>query len=220
MRIVWSRAVRVIEVAALRKAGRHKARSARSSQRYKRHKERWQRYEKPQPGHSLEVDVRFTAPIAGTRKRHYQFTAIDDCTRLRILKLNNRLNQKTAIQFIDYALQRLPFRVELIQTDNGAEFASAFHWHVLDRGIRHLYIKPATPRLNGKVERSHRIDDEEFYRLLNGIVVDNTALFNTKLREWEHFYNFARPHSALGGHTPCERLVQKTAAPASTVSVS
>ena len=109
--------------------------------------------------------------------------------------------------------------MESIQTDNGAEFQSAFHWHVLDRGIQHVYIKPATPRLNGKVERSHRIDDEEFYRLLNGVVVDNTALFNVKLQEWEHFYNFDRPHSALGGHTPYERLLQKTAAPASTVYV-
>jgi hypothetical protein len=76
----------------------------RSSQRYKRHRERWQRYEKRQPGHSLGVDVKFIASIAGTRKRHYQFTVIDDCTRLRILKLYNRLNQKTAIQFIDYAM--------------------------------------------------------------------------------------------------------------------
>jgi transposase InsO family protein len=190
-----------------------------SSQRYKRHKDRWKSYEKPQPGHSVQVDVKFIAPLAGTRKRHYQYTAIDDCTRLRILKIYDRLNQKTAVQFIDYVLERLPFRVELIQTDNGAEFQSAFHWHVLDRGIRHVYIKPATPRLNGKVERSHRVDDEEFYRLLHGVVVDNTALFNVKLQEWEHFYNFERPHSALGGHTPYERLIQKTAAQASTVSV-
>ena len=87
-----------------------------SWQRYKRHKERLQRYEKPQPGHSVQVDVKFIAPIAGTRKRHYQYTATDDCTRLRILKIYNRLNQKTAIQFIDHALERLPFRVELIQT--------------------------------------------------------------------------------------------------------
>jgi len=76
--------------------------------------------------------------------------------------------QKTAIQFLDYVLEKLPFQVEVIQTDNGAEFKSQFHWHVLDRGIRHVYIKPATPRLNGKVERSHRIDNEEFYRMLDG----------------------------------------------------
>ncbi len=72
--------------------------------------------------------------------------------------------------FLDYLLSRLPFRVEVIQTDNGGEFQSQFHYHVLDRGISHVYIKPATPRLNGKVARSHRIDEEEFYRMLNGVV--------------------------------------------------
>jgi hypothetical protein len=54
---------------------------------------------------------------------------------------------------------------------------------VLDRGIRHVYIKPATPRLNGKVERSHRIDAEEFYRMLDGVVIDDAKLFNDKLQE-------------------------------------
>jgi hypothetical protein len=40
--------------------------------------------------------------------------------------------------------------------------------YVLDREIGHVYIKPASPRLNGKVERSHRIDQEEFHRMLEG----------------------------------------------------
>ncbi len=183
-----------------------------SSQRYKRHKERWKRYEKPRPGHSVQLDVKFIEPIKGVRKKHYQFTAIDDCTRLRVLKIYDRLNQKTAIQFVDYILEKLPFQVLQIQTDNGAEFQAAFHWHLLDRGIRHVYIKPSTPRLNGKVERSHRIDDEEFYRMLAGVVIDDAQLFNTKLQEWERFYNFERPHGALDGLTPYERLRQATGA--------
>jgi hypothetical protein len=54
-----------------------------------------------------------------------------------------------ATQFADYVLDKLPFRVEAIQTDNGGEFQTAFHWHLADRGIRHVYIKPATPRLTG-----------------------------------------------------------------------
>ncbi|MCP4126274.1 MAG: transposase [Gammaproteobacteria bacterium] len=41
------------------------------------------------------------------------------------------------------------------------------HWHVEDIGIRHAYIKPRSPQLNGKVERSHRSDQEEFYQHLN-----------------------------------------------------
>jgi transposase InsO family protein len=183
-----------------------------TSQRYKRHKERWKRYEKQRPGHSVQIDVKFIDPIRGVRKKHYQFTAIDDCTRLRVLKIYGQLNQKTAIQFADYVLEKLPFRVEQIQTDNGAEFQSAFHWHLLDRGLRHVYIRPLTPRLNGKVERSHRIDDEEFYRMLAGEVIDDAKIFNIKLQEWEHFYNFERPHGALAGQTPYERLRQATRA--------
>ena len=184
-----------------------------ASQRYRRHRDRWKRYEKPEPGHRVQIDVKFIAPLPGSRRKYYQFTAIDDCTRLRVLRVYDRLNQQTAIQFVDYVLEKLPFRVERIQTDNGAEFQSAFHYHVLDRGIGHVYIRPATPRLNGKVERSHRIDAEEFYRMLDGVVIDDTGLFSERLREWEDFYNFNRPHGGLGGQTPYERLRQKTASP-------
>ena len=181
-----------------------------TSQRYKPHKERWKRYEKQQPGHRVQVDVKFIAPLPGSKRKHYQYTAIDDCTRIRVLRIYDKLNQTTAIRFLDYVLEKLPFHVEVIQTDNGAEFQSAFHWHVMDRGIAHTYIKPRTPRLNGKVERSHRIDSEEFYRLLDGVVIDDTKLFNDKLQEWENFYNFHRPHGGLGGQTPYDRLRQKT----------
>ena len=184
-----------------------------ASQRYRRHVDRWKRYEKPLPGHRVQIDVKFIAPLQGSRrKKHYQFTAIDDCTRIRVLRIYDRLNQQSAIRFLDYVLEKLPFKVEVIQTDHGAEFGSQFHYHVLDRGIGHVYIKPATPRLNGKVERSHRIDQEEFYRMLEGVVVDDTGLFNTRLKEWEDFYNFHRPHGALGGQTPYEKLREKTRA--------
>jgi transposase InsO family protein len=53
-----------------------------------------------------------------------------------------------------------------VSTDNGHEFQAKFHWHVEDKGIRHAYIKAGSPQLNGKVERSHRSDEEEFYQLL------------------------------------------------------
>lgn len=180
-----------------------------ASKRYRKHKERWIRYEKPQPGHRLQVDVKFLERIKNTRRRYYQFTAIDDCTRLRVLRIYDRNNELTAIQFVDYVLSRLPFHAEVIQTDNGSEFQGQFHWHILDKGINHVYIKPRTPRLNGKVERSHRIDEEEFYRMLEGVVIDETNLFNEKLQEWENFYNFERPHSALNGQTPYERFREK-----------
>ena len=64
----------------------------------------------------------FLERIPGTRKRLYQFTAIDDCTRIRVLKVYGACNQRTAIQFIDDVRRRLPFRVQVVPTDNGAEF--------------------------------------------------------------------------------------------------
>jgi transposase InsO family protein len=49
-------------------------------------------------------------------------------------------------------------RIKTIRTDFGHGFQTKFHWHVADLGMEHVYIKPATPRLNGKVERSHLTD--------------------------------------------------------------
>jgi len=69
--------------------------------------------------------------------------------------------------------------VHVVQTDNGAEFQSHFHWHLESLDIRHAYIRPRTPRLNGKVERSHRVDDHEFYQLLDRDgITDDIHLFN------------------------------------------
>jgi transposase InsO family protein len=184
-----------------------------ANQKHQPHGKRWQRYEKPQPGHRLQLDVKFLERIPGTRRRLYQFTAIDDCTRIRVLKVYDACNQRTAILFIDEVIRRLPFRVLVVQTDNGAEFQSQFHWHLETRDIRHVYIRPRTPRLNGKVERSHRVDDQEFYQLLDQDgISDDIHLFNEKLREWEDYYNYHRPHGALGGQTPYERLFAKTRA--------
>ena len=77
------------------------------------------------------------------------------------------------------------------------------HWHIEDKGIRHVYINPRTPQLDGKVERSHRSDQEEFYQLLTH--TDDVDL-NKKLAQWERFYNFDRPHGAFASKTPYEAL--------------
>ena len=90
-----------------------------------------------------------------------------------------------------------------MRTDRGHEWQAQFHWHVEDQGIRHVYIKPRSPQLNGKVERSHRTDQGEFYQLLT--YTDDVDL-NEKLAAWESFYNLKRPHGAHGGKTPYEAL--------------
>jgi transposase InsO family protein len=72
---------------------------------------------------------------------------------------------------------------------------------------------PADAAIKRKVERSHRVDNQEFYQLLDRHgISDDIHLFNQKLREWEDYYNYHRPHGALDGQTPFERLMAKTRA--------
>ena len=142
----------------------------------------------------------------GKKLKRYQCTAIDDATRVSALKVYPRHTQKNAINFVDHVIDTFPFRIQQIRTDRGHEFPALFHWHVEDKGIRHVYIKPRSPQLNGKVERSHRTDQEEFYQLLN---YKNDVDLEKKLSEWEQFYNFARPHCAHKGKTPYESLIDK-----------
>jgi hypothetical protein len=93
-----------------------------SSQRYKRHDRKWKRYQRQLPGHQIQIDVKFVDALAGSgrRKKFYQFTAIDDCTRLRVLRLYPHCDMRTAIQFYDYTASRMPFTIERVQTDNGS----------------------------------------------------------------------------------------------------
>lgn len=166
------------------------------------------RYEKQVPGHRIQVDVKFLflKDKTGQEIKRYQYTAIDDATRARALRIYDKHHQSCAIDFVDYFLSKFPFRVHTIQTDNGHEFQAKFHWHCEDLGIRHVYIKPGKPNLNGKVERSHLTDQQEFYQLLE--YTDDIDIAK-KLKEWEDFYNYHRPNFALKGKTPYEVLREK-----------
>ncbi|XDD50930.1 IS481 family transposase [Leptospira sp. WS92.C1] len=160
------------------------------------------RYEKKVPGHHVQIDVKFLFFYNQQGKR-FQYTAIDDASRIRALKIYQKHTQQSAIDFVSYVINKFPFRIHTIRTDNGHEFQAKFHWHIEDQGIHHTYIKPGTPRLNGKVERSHLTDKSEFYQLLE---YKNDVDLDKKLSEWENYYNMYRPHGGLLGKTPYEVL--------------
>lgn len=166
------------------------------------------RYQKNVPGHHVQVDVKFLIfnDSDGNKVKRFQYTAIDDATRIRALKVYEKHNQISSIDFVDHVIDKFPFRIHTIQTDNGHEFQSKFHWHVLDHGINHRFIKPGRPQHNGKVERSHLTDKREFYQLLD--YKDDVDL-SEKLNDWEQFYNLSRPHGAFQGKTPYEVLLSK-----------
>jgi len=130
------------------------------------------------PGHHVQVDVKFLQlkDREGRTVKQYQYTAIDDASRIRALQIFAEHNQDSAIRFMDYVVERFPFWISTIRTDRGHEFQARFHWHVEDQGMQHVYIKPQTPQPNGKVERFHRTE---------------------KLRVWENFYNYDRPRLFL-----------------------
>ena len=111
-------------------------------------------YEKQTPGHHVQMDVKFLTftDEEGKKIKRYQYTAIDDATRIRALKVYKKHNQNSAIDFLDYVIDKFPFRIKMVRTDNGHEFQARFHWHCIDKGIDHVYIKPGSPNLNGKVE--------------------------------------------------------------------
>jgi transposase len=87
------------------------------------------RYAKQVPGHHVQVDVTFLKLIGkdGAATRRYQYTAIDDATRIRALKVYKRHTQKNAIRFLDNVIEKFPFRIHTVRTDRGHEFQAQFH---------------------------------------------------------------------------------------------
>jgi transposase InsO family protein len=128
------------------------------------------------PGERIQMDVKHVPKqcLVGSlsTKGVYQYTAIDECTRWRHIAVFDELSTYNSVEFLYQLLERFPFEIACIQTDNGAEFTSrytgsdhpsAFESELAALGVRHKLIAPATPRHNGKVERSHRSDQERFY---------------------------------------------------------
>jgi len=175
-----------------------------------RYKKQWQRYpqqySKDIPGDRVQVDVKFIDNLAFSGKRYYQFTAIDDCTRFRVLRIYDHNTVSNAADFINQVRKALPFAIKQVQTDNGSEFSEAFSWHLEDLGIGHRKTKVCRPEENGKVERSHRTDEQEFYGLNRFVSIQHLKRL---LRQWEKEYNSNRPHMALGGKTPSQYLEEK-----------
>jgi transposase InsO family protein len=157
-------------------------------------------FEKAEPGESVQVDVKFVK-IAG--RWAFQYTALDDCTRFRVLRLYRRLHHGASLAFLSELRRAFPFPIRRLQCDNGREFPLEFALAVEAAGIRHRYIRPRRPQQNGKVERSHRIDHEEFWGRHRFADFETAT---TALHQWETRYNHERLSLALKGRTPAEKL--------------
>lgn len=170
------------------------------------------------PGELLEIDVKYVPKRIGN-KRYYQYTAIDCASRWRYLKVYDEQSSYNSVQFLKEVIQVFKHRIRAIKTDNGTIFTNHYVGlnkrsdrvmktiHPLDvfcaeEGIIHYLIDPGKPAQNGKVERSHRSDQETFYdRNEFSSFVD----LRKKMKAWNTRYNNLE-HCGLNGKTPNEAL--------------
>lgn len=130
------------------------------------------------PGQRVQIDVKFvpSACLKNSKvmgKHFFQYTAIDEYSRWRFVEAFEEHSTYSSTLFLEHLVKAFPLPIECIQTDNGPEFTNRFtsyrnkptlfELRLKEKGIRHKLIKPYTPRHNGKVERSHRKDNERFY---------------------------------------------------------
>ena len=130
------------------------------------------------PGQRIQVDVKFVPSAclknsAVIGKQFFQYTAIDEYSRWRFVEAFEEHNTYSSARFLEHLVKAFPVPIECVQTDNGTEFTNRFTSHrdrptlfqarLAQHGITHKLIRPYTPRHNGKVERSHRKDNERFY---------------------------------------------------------
>jgi len=171
-------------------------------------------------GDLVEIDVKYVPNLIGN-KRYYQYTAIDCASRWRYLEAYNDMGNSESINFLKEVIKIAPFRIRAIKTDNGSCFTNRYtgylkstnpfnpKLHSLDlfcmkNNIIHYLIDPGKPAQNGKVERSHRTDQEMFY---NRRKFKTVLGLKRALRQWNNNYNNLE-HCALGGKTPNEVLAR------------
>lgn len=172
------------------------------------------------PGEKVQIDVKevpyscLRGGIKRDGKHLYQWTAIDECTRLRFIYGFEEHTPENSVKFLKMLSKAFPFKIQTIQTDNGTEFTykyisedaiCPFDEEMKRRGILHVLIPPRTPWHNGKVERSHRNDQRYFYDWEKFGSVDE---LNEKLRTHLIWSNH-KTMRTLGRKSPIQLLGEK-----------
>jgi hypothetical protein len=185
------------------------------------------RYEIPTPGY-LQIDAKIVDKDGERGEKLIQFTAIDECSRVRYLEGSLTQGALAATAFLTRCVAyygSLGVKVIRAQTDHGTEFTlpenvntqasyargdteDALFTKECERlGVLHRLIRIRTPELNGKVERSHRTDGERFYSRFR--FENEYTLHHALQHVWMPEYNEQRPHSSLGGMTPMDFLKRR-----------
>ena len=203
-------------------SGLYKAMKRMDLIRKRQRKKRYQAkpYDTPKiAGERVQIDVKYVPRECHAEglERLYQYTAVDECTRLRYRYIFEEHSSYNAAKFLMMAQNYYPFKIQCVQTDNGSEFTNAlfgtdkpsvFELYCQKAKIRHKRIRVATPRHNGKVERLHRIDQERFYDGRSFYSVEDA---NMQLKRYQRNDNNF-PLLVLGRKSPlefCKALLAK-----------
>lgn len=149
-------------------------------------------------GDLVQIDTKHLYWWGSTRR--FQFVAVDVATRVKVTELFTTASSRSAASFLATVIERLPFEVKAIQTDNGSEYLGEFHRACESTGIAHFFSRPHTPKHNAYVERQIQTEIEEFHNLVDP--TESVEEFNDLLVAWDRFFNEVRPHQALGYLTP------------------
>ena len=172
-----------------------------------------QHYDTPDRiGVKWQMDVKYVPTACytkGAEERFYQYTVIDEASRERFIYPYKEQSGYSTMDFIRRAIVYFEYKPEMIQTDNGAEFTNFSNTnrvHAMDvlcqkLGIKHKLIRPRTPWHNGKVERSHRNDQERFYNHLSFYSYDDLKY---QMKRWLYRSNRI-PMAVLGWTSPYEK---------------
>lgn len=172
-----------------------------------------QHYDTPDRiGVKWQMDVKYVPTACytkGAEERFYQYTMIDEASRERFIYPYKEQSGYSTTDFIRRAIVYFEYKPEMIQTDNGAEFTNFSNTnrvHAMDvlcqtLGIKHKLIRPRTPWHNGKVERSHRNDQERFYNHLSFYSYDDLKF---QMKRWLYRSNRI-PMAVLGWTSPYEK---------------
>ena len=150
------------------------------------------------PGQKVQIDVKYVPRqcVRGETK-YYQYTAIDECTRLVYREMYDEHSTYSSEDFIKKVIKIFPFRIEEVQTDNGTEWTKAlisndpndktlFEEALERQGIKYHRIRIATPRHNGKVERQHRTDENRFYKKMKMYTLEDGRNQLMKYNKWSN----------------------------------
>lgn len=171
------------------------------------------------PGQRIQIDVKFVPSVCLVKEakgqHFYQYTAMDEYSRWRFVEAFKEHSSYSSALFLQHLIQAFPCPMECVQTDNGQEFTkryssyggsdkpTIFQLRLHEHGIRHKLIRPFTPRYNGKVERSHRKDNERFYATHSFYSFEDFS-YQLKVYNRRDYNNF--PMRPLGRKTPKQVL--------------